>query len=103
VLERLHGTLPAAARKALEAAARGETASDAAIRLKPGTRLLREWNGRMHAVLVTEVGFQFDGRQYRSLSHVARRITGAHWSGPRFFGLKRPARPPLQGRCSGEA
>lgn len=52
-----------------------------------GSRLLREWNGRMHIVEVTEGGFVLDGRTYRSLSAVARRITGAHWSGPRFFGL----------------
>ena len=55
--------------------------------LRPGTRLMREWNGRMHVVDVTEDGFVFDGKPYRSLSAIARRITGAHWSGPRFFGL----------------
>ncbi|QIS94704.1 DUF2924 domain-containing protein [Nitratireductor mangrovi] len=52
-----------------------------------GTRLMREWNGRMHVVDVTEQGILFDGKIYRSLSSVAKRITGAHWSGPRFFGL----------------
>jgi len=55
--------------------------------LRPGTRLMREWNGRMHVVDVTEDGFLFDGKSYRSLSAIARRITGAHWSGPKFFGL----------------
>jgi len=55
--------------------------------LRPGTRLMREWNGRIHIVDVTEDGFLFDGKPYRSLSAIARRITGAHWSGPRFFGL----------------
>ncbi|WP_439604254.1 DUF2924 domain-containing protein [Shinella sp.] len=55
--------------------------------LSPGTRLLREWNGRQHNVEVAEDGYILDGKTYRSLSAVARRITGAHWSGPRFFGL----------------
>ena len=52
-----------------------------------GSRLLREWNGRMYAVDVLEKGFVMDGRTYRSLSAVAKRITGTDWSGPRFFGL----------------
>ncbi len=52
-----------------------------------GTRLVREWNGRTHVVDVSEDGFVFDGKTYRSLSAIAKRITGAHWSGPRFFGL----------------
>lgn len=55
--------------------------------LRPGTRLMREWNGRMHVVDVVEGGFLLDGKSYRSLSAVARRITGARWSGPRFFRL----------------
>jgi len=56
-------------------------------RLVPGARLLRDWNGRTHAVDVTQDGYLYDGNTYRSLSAIARRITGAHWSGPRFFGL----------------
>ena len=56
-------------------------------RLSPGVRLVREWNGRMHVVEVVENGFLHDGKTYRSLSAIARRITGTHWSGPRFFGL----------------
>ena len=52
-----------------------------------GARLMREWNGRMHVVDVTDGGFVFDGKTYRSLSAIARRITGVNWSGPRFFGL----------------
>ena len=54
--------------------------------LQPGFRLLREWNGREHVVDVMEDGFEWEGRRYRSLSAVARAITGARWSGPRFFG-----------------
>ena len=55
--------------------------------VKPGTRLVREWNGDTHTVLVHADGVQWRGQRYRSLSVVAREITGAHWSGPRFFGL----------------
>lgn len=54
---------------------------------QPGTRLLREWNGRQHFVDVVDGGFVLDGKTYRSLSAIARQITGARWSGPRFFGL----------------
>jgi hypothetical protein len=53
----------------------------------PGSRLVREWQGRSHRVEVVEGGFLYGGQRYRSLSEVARAITGAHWSGPRFFGL----------------
>ena len=55
--------------------------------VKPGTRLVREWNGDTHTVLVHADGVEWRGQRYRSLSVVAREITGAHWSGPRFFGL----------------
>lgn len=55
--------------------------------VKPGTRLVREWNGQTHTVLVHADGVEWRGKRYRSLSVVAREITGAHWSGPRFFGL----------------
>lgn len=53
--------------------------------VKPGTRLVREWNGQTHTVLVQSDGVKWRGKRYRSLSVVAREITGAHWSGPRFF------------------
>lgn len=52
-----------------------------------GTRLVREWNGRSYSVAVIDAGFELDGRRYRSLTAVAKHITGAHWSGPRFFGI----------------
>ena len=55
--------------------------------LREGNRLVREWNGTTHTVLVLASGFEWQGRQYRSLSQIAEAITGAHWSGPRFFGL----------------
>ena len=59
------------------------------VTLSPGTRLIREWNGHTIAVEVTDVGFAWNDRMYRSLSEIAREATGAHWSGPRFFGLRR--------------
>ncbi len=55
--------------------------------LKPSGRLMREWNGATHVVDVVDEGFVWNGRTWRSLSVIAREITGAHWSGPRFFGL----------------
>jgi hypothetical protein len=59
----------------------------AAVMLREGNRLVREWNGKTHTVLVLATGFEWQGKQYRSLSQIAEAITGAHWSGPRFFGL----------------
>lgn len=55
--------------------------------LRPGVQLMREWNGRTYRVEVIEDGFVMDSKTYRSLTAIAKRITGAHWSGPRFFGL----------------
>jgi hypothetical protein len=55
--------------------------------LRPGTRLVREWRGRTHTVAVTEDGFEYAGETFPSLTKIAHAITGAHWSGPRFFGL----------------
>jgi Protein of unknown function (DUF2924) len=60
--------------------------------LKPGTRLMREWQGRTYEVLVLDGGFSWQNTRYRSLSALARKITGTAWSGPLFFGLK-PNRP----------
>ena len=57
-------------------------------RLKPGTRLMREWRGRSHEVQVLDDGFSWQGTHYRSLSAIARKITGTAWSGPLFFGLR---------------
>jgi hypothetical protein len=56
--------------------------------LKPGTRLIREWQGRTYDVLVLDDGFSWQNTHYRSLSALARKITGTAWSGPLFFGLK---------------
>ena len=57
-------------------------------RLKPGSRLVRSWNGKTYSVLVTDAGFLLGDQQFSSLSQVAQAITGAHWSGPRFFGVR---------------
>lgn len=55
---------------------------------KPGSHLVREWNGRTYQVEVVEEGYVMDGKTWRSLSAIAKHITGAHWSGPRFFGVQ---------------
>jgi len=60
--------------------------------LKNGAILVRQWRGHTHTVFIREDGFEYDGEQYRSLTVIAERITGAHWSGPRFFGLGKRAR-----------
>ena len=91
--ERRHGGLPASVRREIARLTErlrraGAVTSPHDISLKPGTRLVRSWHGRTVNVLVTENGFEFDGRQYRSLSQISGEVTGAHWSGPRFFGLK---------------
>jgi hypothetical protein len=62
------------------------------ISLKAGTRLIREWRGVTHTVLVQVQGFEWNGRRYGSLTIIAHEITGAHWSGPRFFGLRKGGR-----------
>ena len=57
-------------------------------RFKPGTRLVRQWQGQVHVVQVEERGYEYKGARYRSLSEIARLITGTRWSGPAFFGIK---------------
>lgn len=56
-------------------------------RLKAGTRILRQWRGETHEVFATESGYKYRGASYRSLSQIARRLTGTQWSGPAFFGI----------------
>jgi hypothetical protein len=91
---KVHGGLNVTTRRTLRTMlAAGKTSqptkpvSDAKPRLEPGMRLVREWNGRTYSVDVIEGGFVWDGKVHRSLSVIARKITGARWSGPRFFGL----------------
>jgi hypothetical protein len=70
---------------------KGARSFDPGGALKTGATLVRQWRGRTHTVLVREDGFEYDGERYRSLTVIAERITGAHWSGPRFFGLNKRA------------
>lgn len=65
------------------------TSSRRSHRIKPGTRIVRHWNGKPHEVTVVNDGFLYRGTTYKSLSEIARQITGTRWSGPLFFGLKR--------------
>jgi hypothetical protein len=65
----------------------GRVGPSPALSLKPGARLVREWHGRTHTITVTEDGFEYGGESYASLTKIAKKITGAHWSGPRFFGM----------------
>jgi Protein of unknown function (DUF2924) len=90
------GDLPDAVRRTLEgfgaqsSAPSGQTrgtGSSSRRRIKPGSILVREWDGSLHRVMALEEGFAWEGKTYRSLSEVARAITGGHWNGPRFFGL----------------
>src|SRR5713226_151472 len=95
--ERAYGGLKPATRRLLARVAE-ETATGSSPR-KPqsrkaqsGTILIREWQGNAHRVTMLDDGVSFNGKRYRSLSEVAREITGSRWSGPRFFGLRLPAR-----------
>lgn len=92
--ERVHGSLTGATKRDIERLRKrvertGKAGAKHAISLKTGTRLVRSWNSKSYHVLVCDDGFEFEGRHYASLSHIAREITGAHWSGPRFFGLRK--------------
>lgn len=70
--------------------AKRENAAITSPSLKPGTWLSRTWHGETHLVIVLENGFEYRDQRYTSLSAVAKTITGAAWSGPRFFGLHSP-------------
>jgi Protein of unknown function (DUF2924) len=98
IQERAHGGLSRATLRKLQALAGQIAASDGwwpdpYPSLKPGTRLVRSWGGETHSVLVLDEGFEYRGAYFRSLSQIARTITRARWSGPRFFGLKRQSKP----------
>ncbi len=91
--EKVYGGLTAAQKRRLAGIAEelkkgGDLSAGPAIRLKPGLRLVREWRGETHNVLVLEDGFEWNGQRRRSLSAIAREITGTRWSGPLFFALK---------------
>jgi Protein of unknown function (DUF2924) len=93
--EQTHGGTSRVQRRRLQTLARefekGGGSSDPGITLRTGTTLVRHWRGHTHTVLVREDDFEHEGRHYRSLTVIAERITGAHWSGPRFFGLTKRA------------
>lgn len=102
VQELAYGGLPMSTyqemERALHAAGYDELGATIAPALRPttqkaghpvvGTRLVREWNGRRYDVLTTREGFEFEGRPYKSLTAITKVITGTHWNGPRFFGLR---------------
>ena len=94
--ERAHGGPSRALQRRLQILAgefeNGALSRDPGIVLKTGATLVRQWRGHTHTVLVREDGFEYDGQRYRSLTVIAEKITGAHWSGPRFFGLGKRAR-----------
>lgn len=96
--ERMHGGLGSDTKRKLrrlakQVSANGEVALDRDVVLKSGTRLARDWRGKTHHVVVLDDGFLFEDRRYSSLTRIAFDITGANWSGPRFFGLKRRQKP----------
>lgn len=87
--ERAHGTLKPSLRRQLEQRgnASGDQPASAPTKVAAGTVLVREWQGVSHTVTILDKGVSYDGKLYRSLTAVADAITGAHWSGPEFFGL----------------
>ena len=91
VQEKVRGGLPSSLireiRRGVADLAATSMLPDRAPPLQPGTRLTREWHGRTHHVHVVYPGFEYRDKPYRSLTAIAREITGARWSGPRFFGL----------------
>ncbi len=95
IQERAPGDLGAATRRQLDALAdeleaKSDITRPKQLELRTGARLVRDWRGETHEVVVTEDGFEWRGQNWRSLSLIAKEITGTHWSGPRFFGLAGP-------------
>lgn len=93
IQERAYGGLKAATRAQLLRIARAledPSTTEWLIKpkIKPGTRILRQWRGETHEIMVTESGYEYRAVSYGSLSEIARKITGTRWSGPAFFGLK---------------
>lgn len=87
--EQLYGGLKPHIKSKLRQIAEGQSNIQPVPQIKNGTRLLREWRGSTHEVLVLGDGVQYRGEKYRSLSEVAKVITGSKWSGPVFFGLRK--------------
>lgn len=94
IQELAHGGLSKATQRKLaaltkELKVKGSVVVTPDLSLRLGTRLVREWRGRTHTVVVKENGFEYADKGFPSLTKIAHAITGAHWSGPRFFGLIR--------------
>jgi hypothetical protein len=94
--EQIYGGLGAAVKRQLADLAKtlerdGDITRSRVARLKPGAKLIREWRGETHTVIVSEDGLEWKGKHWRSLSAIAREITGGHWSGPRFFATRNKA------------
>jgi Protein of unknown function (DUF2924) len=89
--EEIHGKLGKACRRQLTKLATdlgsGRVLTRSQPNFKPGTKLIREWKGKVHEVVIAGDTYIWSGKHYRSLSEIARAITGTRWSGPRFFGL----------------
>jgi Protein of unknown function (DUF2924) len=93
IQEKTFGSLKAVTRTRLRQLAAGfakgqDPSQSSKPTLKPGTRLVREWRDEVHLVNVEANGYEYKGGRYKSLSQVARLITGTRWSGPLFFGIK---------------
>ena len=102
--ERFLGGIKPSTRRLLERVAKDNVRRKPATEtitttITPGTVLIREWHGVSHRVTVLKDGVQLRGTRYRSLSAVARKITGSRWSGPRFFGLRAPVKGHEHGTC----
>ena len=93
----LGGLASTVKRRLANIGAKGGVAKKRTVQPKPGARLMRAWQGQTYTVLVLEDGFEWQGKPYTSLSAIARKITGTRWSGPRFFGLDKPAKEAADG------
>jgi hypothetical protein len=94
IQESAYGGLTAGAKEhlrqiALSLSPKSRQKNEARARFKAGTRLIREWKGTSHEVTLTADGYEYKGEKYKSLSPIASKITGTHWSGPAFFGTNK--------------
>jgi hypothetical protein len=97
--EEVHGGLSKSCWRQLQRLARelrdkGALPTSLGQGFKPGTKLIREWKGKVHEVIIVGDGYVWAGKHHRSLSQIARSITGTRWSGPRFFGLEAEKQSP---------
>jgi hypothetical protein len=103
IQEKAYGGLPPTIRRLLDqlvkaASARPNGRLQLPQRIKPGSELVRTWNGRTYRVTVTAAGFAHAGKSFASLSEIAHTITGTKWNGPRFFGLRSPRQEASHGK-----